>query len=374
MNVLFIHNIVAPYRTFLFEELSKLCNLKVIYLNKNDNERLWDQSTQNHKYDLEFIEGKKIKLFGKKISINFNLLKYIKLGKSDIDIVVLLDDPENIITMFIALIYAKIILKKRIILISPRFKAYITSNDSVLQGLMKRAIDAFRIPMYFLADKIWCYSEETKSLIGKYVNSNKLVSGFQGYPKELLDCSVDCFPDYIEKFKSNNFLFLGYINNRKGLNILFDAFEIMHRNDMNISLTIVGDGDLYDFYNDKYASDRIKFVGYKSGSEKLNYIKSAKFVCLPSHSDSWGWVIQEAQEMSTPVITTSQVVASETCPVRDYIYNSTDVYELVSIFNKIMVLSYDDYKLLCDDSYNSAQMHTLDKTIKSFKNILGTFL
>lgn len=355
---------MAPYRTPLFDEVSLISDFEVLYLLREDSSRLWDQSSQslNHKY--RFCDGRKvtITISGKKLSVNFSALH--ELINSDFDVVLLLDDPENIITMFILLFVAKL-KRKKVVLISPRYSYYVNASDSVLSKIFKLGIDVFRVPMYIFSDVVWTYSEHTAKLVSRFKSAGKIFSGFQGYPETLVP-NVVINEDLISKrYNSKSIVFVGYISERKGVDILVEAINEFRRlTKKNIRLKLIGTGA------DKYLSyDWIDIAGYVSGREKFDLMGESMFLCLPSHSDCWGWVVQEAQSIGLPVVTTKQVISSESLPSSKFVYDSSSVEQLVSLLVEIFTLDIDEYTTWVLESKRASNSHTQRKFIESFKEV-----
>ena len=77
-KIVFISNIIAPYRISFFNELSKCDNiaLNVLYVAKNEKNRKWDINKNELKYAYNIIPGIHIPSLFKKntfhISYNYN--------------------------------------------------------------------------------------------------------------------------------------------------------------------------------------------------------------------------------------------------------------------------------------------------------------
>ena len=65
------------------------------------------------------------------------------------------------------------------------------------------------------------------------------------------------------------------------------------------NIVIVGDGPYRSFLEKKYK--KVKFVGYKTGSDLANYYRRASVFAFPSTSDTFGIVIIEAMSLGCPV-------------------------------------------------------------------------
>ncbi len=53
----------------------------------------------------------------------------------------------------------------------------------------------------------------------------------------------------------------------------------------------------------------IHFVGFQKKEELARYYRAADLLVLPTHSDVWGLVVNEAMACGLPVVTTDQCVA-----------------------------------------------------------------
>lgn len=108
----------------------------------------------------------------------------------------------------------------------------------------------------------------------------------------------------------NQILFLSRVQQKKGIEFLIDAWELLFKDFPEWNVKIVGNGE--DDYRaelmqriSKKKLDRIEILPPVFGSEKHNlYCESSLFV-LPSHSENFGMVIAEAMSCGLPVITTT---------------------------------------------------------------------
>ncbi len=104
------------------------------------------------------------------------------------------------------------------------------------------------------------------------------------------------FIDFNKPTSSNQikFLFAGRIVESKNVDIICEIFNALSKKIENISLDIVGDGDKRYFYESKYKSDKINFLGKKTREETLKYFENAHvFISLNPH-EPFGLVYLEA--------------------------------------------------------------------------------
>jgi len=71
-------------------------------------------------------------------------------------------------------------------------------------------------------------------------------------------------------------------------------------------LNIAGDGELKaaleSLVNENNLSDRVHFLGWISGQDKIQHMKNADVFCLPSSNDSFGMVYIEAMSCRLPIV------------------------------------------------------------------------
>jgi len=112
----------------------------------------------------------------------------------------------------------------------------------------------------------------------------------------------------IKKFKDGkiNILFVGRIEERKGLIYLLRAYKILQKKFKNLRLIIVGEGELKEDCEIFVKTNNLKevyFVGKKTGKELVSYYATADIFCAPSiYGESFGIVLLEAMACQLPVV------------------------------------------------------------------------
>ena len=97
------------------------------------------------------------------------------------------------------------------------------------------------------------------------------------------------------------YLYVGRVSPEKNLEFLIKEFN---RNGK--SLTIVGDGELYSKCR-SMANENILFTGYINNNKLSEIYRSHDVFILPSKSEAWGLVVEEALWAGLPVIVSSNV-------------------------------------------------------------------
>jgi len=157
----------------------------------------------------------------------------------------------------------------------------------------------FKTSIFFLkkADHIFAISEELKEFLEKKGMDKKNIT-VTGNAVEI---------ELIRKARKDenhifDTLFVGRINETKGIYDMLDVLKVVMEKYPHFQLGIVGEGDattkskFKDKIKEMHLDDNIKFLGYKTGQEKFNIIKSAKcfwFLSFSKH-ESFGISLLEA--------------------------------------------------------------------------------
>jgi phosphatidylinositol alpha-mannosyltransferase len=204
-----------------------------------------------------------------------------------------------------------------------------------------------------------------KKMIGGLNNSiNRKVSGvigvapfnldlfdkFEG-PKEVIPNGVDLLEfnpsiKRLNKFdqKKINILFLGRIEERKGLIYLLKAYKILKRKYNNIRLIIVGDGPLKNECQEYVQANKLDDVfweGKQTGKIVAQYYSTCDIYCSPAiFGESFGIVLLEAMASKKPVVAFSNTGYKELLKGtkgEDFLATPKDEVELSSKLEKLIV-------------------------------------
>jgi len=112
----------------------------------------------------------------------------------------------------------------------------------------------------------------------------------------------------IKKFMDGkiNILFLGRIEERKGLMYLLKAFKILSKKYSNLRLIVVGEGPLEEDCRNwvkRNKLDNVVFEGRAGEKNVPSYYRTADIYCSPAiFGESFGIVLVEAMASGTPVV------------------------------------------------------------------------
>jgi glycosyltransferase involved in cell wall biosynthesis len=304
-RVLLFHNVPSPYRLPVFEQLATECDLEVVFLRGNEDYRKWDTDLNKFDFNYKFLPNVN---FGPFV-VNYTLLFELLHGKYDTYVIG--DTKHGLLTTLIAVLFGKLT-GVNIVLwsgwLSTDFSTRVKAKGPIRGSATKvyRMVrDSLQKVLYPLADGFLSYSSlTTQYLVKRGADTDSIVEGGQVMPAENLPSSTDAAEP------ENIVLSLGYLQRRKGIDILLDAWEFVDIGDWN--LVIAGSGSYEDQIRARAKEDdTVKFEGYVQGTEKANLYRSARVFVLPTLHDPWGLVINEAVYYDTPVITTQFAGASD---------------------------------------------------------------
>jgi glycosyltransferase involved in cell wall biosynthesis len=102
------------------------------------------------------------------------------------------------------------------------------------------------------------------------------------------------------------YLYVGRLSCEKGLDTLLDAFARVWAQNKHSSLVLIGSGSLHEKLVQQVRvlglDQAVHFLGSKSGDELFKEYAKATVLVLPSTSEPWGLVVNEALSYGCPVI------------------------------------------------------------------------
>lgn len=334
-NILIINNCPAFYKINLYNEIAKQKDIFVIFLGLSNQVVSGEQFKEKIQFPYLLINDFQVE----NRSYIKTLIKILKL--------VFLYRPHKIIyggyieieLLLLSFLYPK---KKNILQTE-------SAGESRLSGLV-----------YYL--KIILLKRYSKAIASGKIHAKMLrLMKFKG---EILISKGVGFVDKKQKIikKTNNevlsFLYVGRLIELKNLERLIRIF-----NELNLPLTIVGDGPLEDHLK-KIANENVKFLGFVSNTEIGNIYNENDIFILGSTTEAWGLVMEEALFYGLPILASNKV-GSYPELVTEYQTGLTfDPFDEESIKQSIreMCKNYDFFKNNVEsfdfDEKDRNQLHT----------------
>jgi glycosyltransferase involved in cell wall biosynthesis len=304
MKVLYINYIPSPYRIDFFNELSRYCDLTVLYYHQQIAERPhWKYRENDHQYQHDFLF---------KTESQWTLKGYRKL-------ISYLNDPayqvivvggyarpvEMFAVGWLKLKHipfvlntdggfyqggrVKLLLKKWLVQSASHYLA----NGSIAAETLQR----------YGADKNKITNYHFTSIFENEVISDPIEEQARLYLRTTLNIPAE----------ATVLLTIGRYIPLKGFELVIEAMQQL--NNPNIYLYMLGEGPMrtnYEALIDQYGlQDRVILTGEQSKERVLDYCKAANMMVLPTlTSDVWGLVVNEAMSCGLPVIASDRVGAT----------------------------------------------------------------
>ncbi len=344
-KVLIIHNILwSHYKGIIFSELYRIMikdgyELKVIHIavNEKGRESLGgiDLSVHNYPYTLLFDKNvDNVPLLGKTIRLLEEVIKF----KPDLVITPGWNSPSY---LFVALISKLLGIKTVISVDSTEFD----NKRTVLKETVKKII----LKLY---DASFTYGKASSDYVEKLgMNPDRIFVKLNAVNKIAIEKLYEENKNDFRvlkgslKLKPYNFLCVGRLSPEKNIETLVKAFKNLKVNSTRAELwglIIVGDGPLMNKLKnmvDEYNIPDVVFVGGKPWNETIPYYFLSDVFVLPSISEPWGLVVNEAMICGLPVIVSCKAGASFDLVIEGengFTFEPTDVDMLTNIMRKFI--------------------------------------
>lgn len=185
---------------------------------------------------------------------------------------------------------------------------YKQKDNNLISKIIKPLIFFLSVATLKKADKVIVYNEHTKNQVARYINPSRIEIIPPGKDKN------DFIYDKDKKFSDPvKFLYVGNLIHRKGVDLLIKAFSLAYKNNPNIILKIVGDGEerrnLEMLTNKLGLASKIYFLGSIENKDiPLAYKDSHIFVSM-QREESFGQIFIEAMACGLPIIATETIGA-----------------------------------------------------------------
>jgi glycosyltransferase involved in cell wall biosynthesis len=253
-----------------------------------------------------------------------------------------------------------------------------TKPNNILSGIRHKCYRSSLIQSAITKLSFWNYKK--RGLLN-YMDKLIVLSEFQhqlfidfGIDKEkmvLKNNMVHFHPATIDVQKKKDYLFVGRLENSKGIKFLLSAWKQLPN---YFILTIIGSGSLESKLRIEYASyANIVFLGELNKTKVGEYIQSAKYTIQPSlWYETFGLTIIESMMLGTPVIglnigTRTEMISSGK--------NGLLTTEADFIATIITSEHYDGYEQMCNNAVASALKylpeHIIQHQLSIYKEVLN---
>jgi glycosyltransferase involved in cell wall biosynthesis len=159
-------------------------------------------------------------------------------------------------------------------------------------------------------------------------------------------------------------IYVGRVSREKNIDILAEAFKLMARPDVN--LTIVGDGAYRDELQEKLKGFEVTFTGYLEGDELIEAYHRSDLFVFPSTTDTFGNVILEAHACGIPTVVTDQGGPSENVVDGEtgLVVKGDNVYDLKAGIESL--LDYDKLKKMGEHARQAVANRTFDGQFRMY--------
>lgn len=300
MEILYITNIPSPYRVEFFRELSKYCELTVIYdrAAASDRDCAWagdvDGEDTFHSIVLQGINA------GHDMAFSFGILPWLRKGYDHI-IIGVYSSP----TAMLAIEYLR---WKKLSFILNADGGFI-KNDRRFTAAIKR---------HFIGSaSAWLGTGAPTADYLEHYGAKR--DKIYDYPFTSLSKSQLFFPSAKQRreakdklgFKEQRLvLSVGSFIPRKGFELLIKAGKGLSD---NIGIVIIGGSPTkeYESLVTENHPDHVHFVGFKVWNELKEYYIAADLFVLPTKEDIWGLVVNEAMAFGLPVVSSQYSIAGQ---------------------------------------------------------------
>ena len=177
-------------------------------------------------------------------------------------------------------------------------------------------------------------------------------------PKGNKNDQILSFKEKFPKLKNKRLiLFLGRIHQKKGVDLLINAFSIIASKDNKLHLVITGPSEkkyknfLTKLIKDLGLMEKVTWTGMLSGDLKFGAIYSAELFSLPSHQENFGVAVTEALSCVIPVAISTEVnISSQISKHNAGIVKLNSLKETIDGLNEWLELSKEQKNKMSENA------------------------
>ena len=374
-RIALLTNIIAPYRIPAFNKVAELApfDFDVYFMAENESNRDWKIYKEKIKFKYKVLKGVHFNLKNRFVHLNLGLSYYLIKNKYNLIAIGGYTQPAAWEALFLSkVLKTKLLLFGESTLKDKRSGSYL--YEKLKRFLVKRC-NGF-IPAGKAAAEYFKYlgAPPDRIFIAHFC------CDYDFFNREYL--KLRQFKEEIKRKKgypSVTILYSGRFVWYKGISFLLEAYSRLRKERDDIGLVLLGDGPERRKYQDYVRSNNVKsvfFEGFVQQEELPVYYTSADIFVLPSLSDPWGIVINEAMAFGLPVISTD--VAGVTYDlvkdgVNGFVVKAGNSSELYNALKKLCE-SPELRKKMGKKSLELVKEYTPENWAKSFINAVNKIL
>jgi rhamnosyl/mannosyltransferase len=371
-RVCFINNIIPFYRLPFFEEINKSYDLTVLFCKPITKDRVWTYDLSRYTFRHRILRG----LLLGPVIVNPNA--FVELWRTKFDLVITNSDPDIAPASLCAFLIAKL-RSKRILLWSvvtdtkvhyfPSIVYNASAANRFMQLLVGKLVLVYRKFCFSLGNGFLVLSKGAEQFLKELGVAHSNIT----FTPQIIP--LDLVPEPTKKIIRNGktFLYIGYLNKRKGVMFLIEAFRSIA--DIDARLIIAGTGPLASQLKVQAKADkRITFVGYVEGTEKANLYARGDIFVLPTLLDVWGLVINEAIHYGLAILCSNAATAKEIVDARTgKIFQAGDADNLrLAMLN--IISDRKNLKQIQRHNFHKKSVSDLEYSSKGFTNAIAKVL
>jgi len=364
-RVLILQNIISPYKTLLFNALREVLNMdfKILYLAETEGNREWriDKNEIKFAFDVMF-KGKIDNISPIKMAIE----TCRKLNLYDPKIVII--GGYSYLAYWAAVIWAKKNKRKVIAIIESHYldKPRIKFKEWV-KRLFVSNCDAALVDGSRHRDYVISLGLTPEKIFIKGGTGPVDVDFYQREVAKYKDKKTTICDKF--DIKTRNFLYIGRFSPEKNIIFLLSAYKKLKDEGINWGLILVGNGPQREEINEFIRKNNIKDVfmpGFKQKEEIPEYLAISDVFILPSISEPWGLVVNEAMAAGLPVLVSKKCGCYPDLikeGVNGFSFDPDNENELHSLMKNVVMGKYD-LESMCKVSLDIIKEYTPERAAK----------
>lgn len=351
-EILVITHFPSPYQVELFDAITRAgqVSLKIIYLHQQDAGRKWANRDLVHWH-----------VFSSDLKARTLILKNL-VKQSDL----------LIISFYQSRLSAEAVslcrkLKKPVVFWSERPHEHRFSWFSrMLRLIILRGRPADMLSIWGIGSLAVRKYKSDFGLAREYVNF-PYYSDLSRFSRSVRDERKNC----VQERGPITFLYSGGLNQRKGVDVLAEAFLNLISDGWKVRLVFLGAGELRSELesNLRNCMGSVEFLGFRDWENLPAVYSRADVLCVPSRHDGWALVVPEGLAAGLPVIATTSTGAAVDLikPGNNgWLVPCGDVTALASAMREAASLDSDTLRKMSANAQASVANHQLEDGARLF--------